>query len=807
MHHACAADDGPVRLSFRSSPFRSFSPAGPGTVSPRRLALALCGSVATVSVALLLGAAPAGAVVQEIGVGGPKVGVQPREVSRYFEGTRKWSGLGKNEAEANAAAKTFDNLKGAPVLHAVNTYVIYWDPQHFYHGDWQHTIDQFMEHMGTASGEIGNVFAVDAEYTDTTDQPAADHFTFNGAAVDTNPYPAPSGCADPRPFEPSPPLFEVSAPLVEGLSVCLTDAQVRTQLETFITQHSLHKGMHAIFYLLTPPGVAVCLDAGGVAGHCSEFGASSKEIETDEQEKVKKEEKSEPYVEPAGYVSYKQSFCSYHDASGSGEATLLYAVIPWTAGGQGDNQLAGADKEPGYDCQDGGFEPGKQPNGELEEKEQEKPHTLLEEEEYAKKNAEEKRKQLEAEALKLDGPHEQEPNQLTTRSEDGAFDTGLADLIINQIAVELQNTVTDPLLNAWQDSAGREVSDECRNLFDPIAGGSAGAGPQTLAGTLYNQVLGGNNYYLNDSFDLAALKLNYPGVPCLAKVRLEPHFTAPNPVNAGEVVGFDGMESDISLNWARSFANGAPTETYPKYTWNFGDESPTVSGYAPATPSVNSPGSSPCASPWLAPCAGGVFHSYEYGGTYDVTLTVTDTGGNTASVTEPITVNGPSRPTPSPPGGGSSTPATSGAGSSPVTGSSSTSLVPTKAPGLSPIASAAAVPSSLAKTTRKGLTVRYSVNQQVAGRFEVLLAASIAHRIGLHPPLATNLPAGTPPQVVVGKAILITTQGGRGTLKIQFGKITGARLRHLGKVSLMLRLNLRNSAGGTTTLLSKFTLR
>jgi hypothetical protein len=117
------------------------------------------------------------------------------------------------------------------------------------------------------------------------------------------------------------------------------------------------------------------------------------------------------------------------------------------------------------------------------------------------------------------------------------------------------------------------------------------------------------------------------------------------------------------------------------------------------------------------------------------------------------------------------------------------------------------VPSSLAKTTRKGLTVRYSVNQQVAGRFEVLLAASVAHRIGLHPPLATNLPAGTPPQVVVGKAILITTRGGRGTIKIQFGKVTAARLRRLGKVSLMLRLNLRNSTGGTTTVLSKFTLR
>ena len=77
----------------------------------------------------------------------------------------------------------------------------------------------------------------------------------------------------------------------------------------------------------------------------------------------------------------------------------------------------------------------------------------------------------------------------------------------------------------------------------------------------------------------------------------------------------------------------------------------------------------------------------------------------------------------------------------------------------------------------------------------------------LHSPLATGLPAGTPAQVVIGKAILITTRGGRGALKIQFGKLTGKRLRRLGRVSLMLRLNVRNSSGGTTTVLSTFTLR
>ena len=173
-------------------------------------------------------------------------------------------------------------------------------------------------------------------------------------------------------------------------------------------------------------------------------------------------------------------------------------------------------------------------------------------------------------------------------------------------------------------------------------------------------------------------------------------------------------------------------------------------------------------------------------------------------MTNPITVV-EGEPRPEEKGSGGSGSGTSPGASTPGASTPASSGATTNAPGPAPVASASAVVSSLGKTTRKGLVVSYSVNQQVAGRFEVLLAASIAHRLGLHFPLAGGLPAGTPAQVVVGKAVLITTKGGRGAIKIQFGKITGARLRSLGKVSLMLRLNVRNAKGGTTTVLSKFT--
>lgn len=100
----------------------------------------------------------------------------------------------------------------------------------------------------------------------------------------------------------------------------------------------------------------------------------------------------------------------------------------------------------------------------------------------------------------------------------------------------------------------------------------------------------------------------------------------------------------------------------------------------------------------------------------------------------------------------------------------------------------------------------YSVNQQVAGNFQVLLAASVGKRVGLTHPLATGLPQGTPQQVVVAKALVVTTKGGHSKLKITFSKATAKRLRHLRSASLLVRLIVRNSAGNLTTVLSKITL-
>ena len=119
-------------------------------------------------------------------------------------------------------------------------------------------------------------------------------------------------------------------------------------------------------------------------------------------------------------------------------------------------------------------------------------------------------------------------------------------------------------------------------------------------------------------------------------------------------------------------------------------------------------------------------------------------------------------------------------------------LTTPSAPG--PIATAAAVSSSLKQVAKSGLVVRYSVNEQVAGRFEVLLEAATAHRLGISGPAATNLPAGSPKSLVIGHALLVTTKGGKSSVKIKFSKSIAKHLRHAKKVKLTLRLTARNAA-------------
>jgi hypothetical protein len=700
-------------------------------------------------------ATPAGAIVTE--VEGVKVGIQSRN--------------GATLGTPGEELKTFNNNSGNPVVRGNGDYAIYWDPAKQFHHEWLVKLDGFFQGLGEA--ELGTPFADLSQYRDRSNAITPFKALFKGAYSDTSKFPV-AGCTDPHSLE-------------VGAVTCLTSAQLREQLQAFIATHALPKGMNTVYYLLTPPGVTVCLDAAGT--HCSDYQLTVKEQEEEKREST----------------SYKNSFCSYHDAINpgglaTGDANaILYAAIPWTAGTSGLSGYKASSRTyaSGFDCQDGGWNP------EENKETREKPRELTKAEKEAIEKDAPKLRAEEEERLRVEGPHQQEPNQepgQEGKGELGDYSAGLADILINQIAVQQMNIVTDPMLNAWQDAKGNEVTDLCRNVFAFTAGptggsieGSVKAGLNTEAGSLSNISLGSKGrYYVNNVFNLAEER-------CSGGVGLVPRFTAPNPVNAGEIIGVDGMESTITMIRGQAFGpTGPPTTTYATVSWNFGDGTPEVQGFAPGAPT--------CEVPWLSPCAASAFHAYQYGGTYNATLTVTDVGGDRSAVSHAITVVGP--PPPAPPAPPSSThgSGSSASGASAAGGAGSASVIP---PVPSPIATDAVLSHSLRSVMKNGVVVRYAVNEQVAGHLEVLLSRALARRLGVIAPAAVGLPLGSAPQVVVGKAIIVTTTGGHSSVVIQLSKRTAQRLNRLRKVTLMLRLVVRNAAAHgplTTTVLSEFTL-
>jgi PKD domain len=629
--------------------------AGLRPVATRRLALAL-GAVLAVY-ALALGAAPAGAEVSG------SIGVQPRKAVPF-----------------SAASLRYHS---GPILTSSVTYAVYWDPTGAYRSDWLKLIDGYLYDVGADAGKLSNVFSVDTQYTGPSSTRANYQSTFRGAHGDVTKYPT-SGCA-------------------KG-PICLTDVQIQTELKAFIEANHLPTGLGVIYFVMTPPNVNVCTDAGGT--NCSQS------------------------TTPKG----EDGFCSYHSAiEPASVAPIVYGVVPWVAGSAGrvkkqlplETEAATADV---LACQNRSF--------------------LV------------------------------EANQPTEKSPYGDYETGDAEVIINQLSIQQQNITVNPLLNGWyQTPSNEEQGDVCQGGFTPAPETLPKAPETTRALPLTDETINGHSYYLQWAFNSTGVTSG-KGITCWQGTELNPHFTHPNPVNIGDIVGFDANESSFTLD-----ANVANLEfpaeepfTAPIYTFDFGDGTVITSGSASA------------------------FHAYGSAGTYNAVLTITDSGGNVGTFSSPITVvGGGGSPGSAGPGAASATPGvTSPAGSG-------TGTKPT-IPG--PVATQAVVSKSLSKVARSGLIVSYSVNEQVAGQFQVLLAASVARRIGLHGAPATGLAAGTPPQIVIAKAILITTKGGRNTVKILFGKKTAAKLRKLHKVTLMVRLVVRNASHSplSTTVLSTVNL-
>lgn len=193
---------------------------------------------------------------------------------------------------------------GGSVMHANETIAEVWDPRP--HDDYaSQYVEQFLRDVADGSGSLGSPYAVTTQYTDASGR--AGNTSLYGGGYDTGTaYPA-NGCTPSGHWqyylEPNGTL-DTKEPSPYFNDVCLTDAQLQSELQTMVTQEGLvghtHPGYTPLLVMLLPPGVNVCIDSTGSL--CS---ANSEK--------------------PLG------QFCSYHSQVTIGGETFDYLVQPWSA--------------------------------------------------------------------------------------------------------------------------------------------------------------------------------------------------------------------------------------------------------------------------------------------------------------------------------------------------------------------------------------------------------------------------------------------------------------------------------------------
>ncbi len=453
-------------------------------------------------------------------------------------------------------------------------------------------------------------------------------------------------------------------------------------------------------------------------------------------------------------------YCGYHSVIGSGSNEIIYGQIPWPFGSIPNSDTL-FDPPPAAvitalkDCQPDGQSNLNLPNGN--------------------------------DTATITQP---------ILSTENNIEVDYADVLINVMSHELNGIITDPNLNGWFDGNGEESPDKCEATglapgADPAAWWiKAGFTPAALplAGGLTNQPIfdainvtfsDGDTYYLQAEFNQLMPNGGSAG-SCVPYGQLLPRFAAAATVDPNQLIGFDPSPTIATMG-------------VQEYQWNFNDGSPaavitcTTGGVSP-TPVTDNPG---------VPCDPSAFHAFSTPGTYPVTLTVTDYGGNTQSVTQAVKVLG-AVPTGSS-SGGSSSGGSASASSSSTTSSTTTTTTATTAAApaiVPPKISQSIVVSSVSKALKSGLLVHYSVTERVAGHFQVLLDARTAKKLGIKTPVVKGVTvAGLANPVEIGTALLETTKAGNDGIAITFSKSAAAKLKRTKSLTLTVRLVASNIAG------------
>jgi PKD repeat protein len=190
---------------------------------------------------------------------------------------------GASASPAAAVPRGFDSYfsnldyNGGPVMASNTNYTVAWEPSNDtgspFPAGYVSGIDRFFADLQAASGTSAGSDAVATQYYDAAGDHAAWSSTDGGVLVDTDPLPA-SGCT-------------------ASSGYCLTDSQLTSELDSFLNAHGEPADLSHEYFLLTPPNVSSCTDAGGT--ECSANAAQS------------------------------QMYCAYHSVTGGGH---VWANIP-----------------------------------------------------------------------------------------------------------------------------------------------------------------------------------------------------------------------------------------------------------------------------------------------------------------------------------------------------------------------------------------------------------------------------------------------------------------------------------------------
>jgi PKD domain-containing protein len=523
---------------------------------------------------------------------------------------------------------------GGIVNHANETFALVWDPHP--HNDYSAPyVEQFLRDVANGSGSFGSPFSIATQYTDAGGR-AGNSWLYGGGYDYSNGYPT-SGCAvsGTHHYTSTP-----GGPTDTPNDICLTDAQIKSELQSMVTQSGLigrtQPGHTPMLVLMTPPGVETCLDASGDL--CSA--------------------NSDPTQAPGSGANPAPQFCSYHSHVNVGGTVLEYVVQPWSTQTSCDEPEA----SPAI------------PTGAVD------PDTL-------------------AQAM-------------------GAR-------LVSPLSEAMIASAVNPAFNGWFALDGSEINDN-------------GCVPLSLG--LDKASVGGTSYFLQREFNNGGTLIDDPfASPCAPSVGLDPQFVVPSPIDAGDVVEFDGSKSRSTLEAPRA-----------NFSWTFGD------GTGAVGPSA--------------------VHSYTKGGTFTVTLKVVDRGGNVATATQQVVVLGPTGQIVVPP---VIAPPTSQPGKS--TG--------TKKPALS--VRVALLPQGLKGVLRSGVALTVTSNQSANGIVTLSIPRSAAKR--------AHISAGRAAAVVIGRGTVSAIHSGANHLHIHLSKTTASKLKRVGHVTLTIRLALVAPGGHRIT--------